>query len=79
MWSFRVFVSELCLSVMDFMSLLMLLSSDFFSEGEVGEVVGKIASVYFDAVDLECVFLEGDIVRNVDWLGLLCDFYIIYL
>ena len=59
---------------MDLMSLQMLSRSDFDREGEVGEVVGKIASDYLYVLDLERVLLEGDIVRNIDYLGLLCDF-----
>ena len=57
----------------------MLSRSYFDSEVEVGEVVGTIASVYFYSVDLDHVFLEGYIVRNIDWLGVLCDLYIIDL
>ena len=57
----------------------MLLRSDFDREGEVGELVGTIASVYLEAVDPDSVFVEGEIVRNIDWLGLLFDLYIIYL
>ena len=45
----------------------------------MGEVVGTIASVSLEAVDTDCVFVEGDILRNIDWLGLLCDFYKINL
>ena len=43
----------------DLMSFLMFLRSDFESGGEVGKVVGTIYSVYLDAVELGCVFLEG--------------------
>ena len=50
----------------------MLLRSYFDSEVEVGEVVGTIASFYLDTVYLDRVFLEGDIVRNMYWLVLLC-------
>ena len=50
--------------------------SYFDGEGEVGEVVGKIASVSLYVLDLECVLLEGEIFSNVDWLGLLYAFYI---
>ena len=57
----------------------MFSSSYFDSEGEVGELAGTIYSVSLDDVDMDHVFLEGYIVRNIDWLGLLCDFYIINL
>ena len=52
----------------------MLLRSDFDMQGVVGEVVGTIASVSLDDVYLECMFVEGYIVSNIDWLGLLGDF-----
>ena len=38
----------------------------------MGEVGGKRASVSLEAVYLEHVFVEGDILRNIYWLGLLC-------
>ena len=50
----------------------MLSRSYFDREGEVGEVVGTIASDYLYVLELGYVFLEGDIVRSIDWLGLLC-------
>ena len=42
-------------------------------EGEVREAVGTIPSVSLYVLDLERVLLEGEIVRNIYWLGLLCD------
>ena len=51
----------------------MLLRSYFYREGEVGGLVGTIASVSLDYMDPEHMFLEGDIVSNLYWLGLLCD------
>ena len=45
--------------------------SDFGRDGEVGEVAEKIASDSLYVMDLDRVFLEGVIVRNIDWLGLL--------
>ena len=57
----------------------MLSRSYFDREGEVLEVSETIASDSLYVLDLECVFLEGVIVRNINWLGLLCDLYIIYL
>ena len=57
----------------------MLSRSYFDSEGEVGEVVGTIASVCLYVLDMDSLLLEGDIVRNVYWLGLLCDLYILGL
>ena len=50
----------------------MLLRTDFYGEGEAGEVLGTIASDYFYVIDLERVFLERVIVRNTYWLVLLC-------
>ena len=57
----------------------MLSRSDFYREDKVGEVVRKIASDYLYVLKLESVFLEGFLVRNIYWLGLLCDLWIIYL
>ena len=51
----------------------------FYSEGEVGEVVGTIANVYLEAVEPERVLLEGEILRNIDWLVVLRDLCIINL
>ena len=51
----------------------MLPRSDFDSEGELGEVVGTIYSVYLDSVQTDSVLLEENIVRSIDWLGLLYD------
>ena len=57
----------------------MLSRTDFDIEGEVGEVLGKIASDYWYEMDLGRVFLEGVIVRKIDWLVLLRGLYITYL
>ena len=67
------------MAVTDLMSLLMLSRSDFDMEGEVGELSGKIAYDSLYVLVLESVFLEEVIVRNIYWLGLLCDLYIIDL
>ena len=40
----------------------------------MGEVGGTLSSVSLEAIDLERVFVEVDIVRNIYWLGLLCGF-----
>ena len=56
--------------------LLMFLRSYFDGEVEVVEVVVIIASICLDAVELERVLLEGDIVRDIYWLGLLGYLYI---
>ena len=61
------------MAVTDLMSLLMLSRSDFDMEGEVGELSGKIAYDSLYVLELESVFLEEVIVRNIYWLGLLCD------
>ena len=56
--------------------------SEFVREvavGEVGGIGGKISIVLMEDEGLYCVFTEGYIVRNMYWLGLLDDFYIIYL
>ena len=37
------------------------------------EVAGAIDIDYLYVLELECVFLEGVIVSNIYWLGLLCD------
>ena len=47
--------------------------SDFGRDSEVGEVAGTIASDSLYVMDLDRVFLEGVIVMNIYWLGLLCD------
>ena len=52
----------------------MLSRSCFDREGEVGELVGTIAIYYLYVLELEHVLLEGFIVRDIDWLVLLCDF-----
>ena len=57
----------------------MLLRSYFYREGEVVEVVGTIYSDYLEAVELERVFVEEEIVSNADWLGLFFNLYIIDL
>ena len=49
----------------------MLSRSYFFRSGELGEVGGKIASVSLEYVGTDHVLVEGYIVRNIDWLGLL--------
>ena len=64
---------------MDLMSLWMLSRSDFDREGEVWQLVWTIASVSLDAANQKRVFAEGEIVRSIEWLGLLCDLYIIDL
>ena len=46
----------------------------FYSKGEVGELVGTIASESLYVMELERVFPEVVIVRNIYWLILLCDF-----
>ena len=46
----------------------MLSRSNFNREGEVVTVGGTIESVSLDDIDPERVFVEGDIVRNIDWL-----------
>ena len=40
----------------------------------MGEVIGAIASESLYVMDLDHMFLEVFIVRNIYWLGLLCDF-----
>ena len=57
---------------MALMSLWMLSREDFDSEGEVGEVEDKIASESLYFMELEHVFLESVVVRNIYWLVLLC-------
>ena len=57
----------------------MLPRSDFDREGEVVEVAGKIASDSLYALDLDRVLLDGVMVSNIDWLGLLCALYTIDL
>ena len=54
-------------------------NSDFGRDDELGDLAGKIASDCLHVMDLYCVFLEGVIVRNIYWLGLLFYLYIIYL
>ena len=44
----------------------MLSRTNVYSEGKLGEVVGTKASEYLYVMDLECVFMEGVIVRNID-------------
>ena len=51
----------------------MLSRSYFDREAEVGEIVGTISIVFFYVLDMGCVFLEGVIMRNIYWLGLLRD------
>ena len=49
-----------------------MLSRSYFDTGvEVGELLGTIDSVSLEAMDPDHVFVEGDIVRNIYWLGLL--------
>ena len=55
------------------MSLRIFLRADLDSECEVGELVGTIGSDSLYVMELELVLLEGVIVRNIYWLGLLCD------
>ena len=47
--------------------------SDFGRDGEVGEVSGTISSESLYVMDMDRVLLEGFIVRNIYWLGFLCD------
>ena len=49
------------------MALMVLSRSDYF---RYDEVEGKIASVVMDAIGQDDVFVEGYIVRNKDWVGL---------
>ena len=59
---------------MSFMSSQNVLRSDFVIEvevGEVGGIGGSIESVLMKAERPDHVFLEGDIVRNMYWLGFL--------
>ena len=47
--------------------------SGFVGEGEVGRVAGTIDIFSLDTMEMERLFLERDVVRNIYWLGLLCD------
>ena len=70
------------LSFMTFMSVLIFSRSDFVREceiGEVGVIGGEIASVSMEDEGPDHVFVKGDIVRNMYWLGLLVYLYIIDL
>ena len=45
----------------------------------MGGIGGAIEGVLMETEGTDCVFVEGDIVRNMDWLGFLSDLYIIGL
>ena len=61
------------------MNLMGLSMSDIFRYGVIGRVGDKIAIVSMGDVSPEHMFVEGYIVSNIYWLGLLVDFYIINL
>ena len=68
--------------MLDFMVCILELrwsKSDFDRDGEVGELAGAIDSDSLHVLDMERVFLDGSIFRNIYWLGLLFDLKIINL
>ena len=50
------------------------LRSEFVREVEVVELVGEIASVLVESEGPDRVFVEADIMSNMDWFGLLGGF-----